>query len=131
MSTTRYIGRILWMILFLLQAKRIHHILARFCPVCVKDHNTALIHIKHTKSVHCLATSRLSSCSFLLAPASQQIRTSAAFTKARNGGEGFPGLDLNSGWNCELKKNLCPGISAISILPLFFPLNFIPLDSIC
>jgi len=28
----------------------------------------------------------------------------AAFTNAKNGGDGFPGRDLNSGWNWELKK---------------------------
>ncbi len=45
-------------------------------------------------------------------------------------GEGFPGLDLNSGWNCELKKNLWPGISAISILLSLLPANIMPLASI-
>ena len=53
-----------------------------------------------------------------------------ASTKARNGGDGLPGRDFISGWNCEAKKNGCSGISQISIRSPFVPENFIPFSSI-
>jgi hypothetical protein len=34
--------------------------------------------------------------------------------KPINTGSGFPGHELNSGWNCTPKKKGCDGISAIS-----------------
>src|SRR5665647_3047341 len=57
---------------------------------------------------------------------------STDLTNSRNGGDGLPGRDLNSGWNCVPTKNLFVGISAISILiPSFaFPENNIPFCSI-
>ena len=52
----------------------------------------------------------------------------AAIVNALNICSGNPGLLLNSGWNCTPIKNLCEGISSISILlPLSLsPENIIP-----
>jgi hypothetical protein len=35
----------------------------------------------------------------------QLLRPFIASTNARNGGDGLPGLDFISGWNCKAKKN--------------------------
>ena len=51
-----------------------------------------------------------------------------ASTNARNGGDGLPGRDFISGWNCDPKKNGCSGISHISIRSPFVPEKIMPLS---
>lgn len=54
-----------------------------------------------------------------------------ASTKAKNGGDGLPGRDFISGWNCDPKKKGCSAISQISIRSPLVPENIMPLSSIC
>ena len=49
-----------------------------------------------------------------------------ASTKARNGGDGRPGRDFISGWNCDAKKKGCSVISQISIKSPLVPEKTMP-----
>ena len=65
--------------------------------------------------------------------AAHHAETTETKAEARSDGEaragdGLPGLDFISGWNCDPKKNGCSGISHISIRSPLVPENTMPLS---